>query len=82
MNQYPTPETPLSRLATAKALTAAGYPIAAATLATLASRGGGPPYMTFNGRALYRLPDALAWVQSRMSASHTTAAERRAGKAA
>jgi hypothetical protein len=76
------PDALLSRRAVAQALTAAGYPIAATTLATLATRGGGPVYVIFNGRALYRFPDALAWAQGRMSAPHATAAERRSGKAA
>lgn len=77
------PDALLSRRAVADALTAAGFPIAPATLATLATRGGGPIYTIFNGRALYRYPDALAWAQGRMSAARATAAEIRAtGKAA
>jgi hypothetical protein len=82
MTQLPDPDARLLRRPLAEALSAAGFPIAAATLATLACRGGGPLYMTFNGRAVYRFGDALEWAQSRMSASHATAAERRAGQAA
>jgi hypothetical protein len=44
----------LTRQRTAEALTAAGYPISHRTLATKATRGGGPPYSLFSGRALYR----------------------------
>ncbi len=72
------PDTRLSRRAIAEALTQAGYPIAPATLATLATRGGGPSYTLFNGRALYRLGDALEWAQERTSAPRTTASEGRA----
>lgn len=73
----PTPETRLSRRDTAEALTAAGFPISPATLATLACRGGGPEYVVFNGRVLYRLADALDWAQSRTSAPRKTASEGR-----
>ena len=37
-------DTLLTRAAVAEALTKAGYPTARATLATRATRGGGPPY--------------------------------------
>jgi hypothetical protein len=56
----------LSRRDTAAALTAQGYPISPATLATLATRGGGPAYVLFNGHARYDLADAMAWAQSRV----------------
>lgn len=61
----PTPRTLLSRAGLAIALTEAGYPISAATLATKATRGGGPPYSTFNRNVLYRWEDALTWAKSR-----------------
>ena len=54
----------LTRDATAAALTAAGYPISAKTLSGKATRGGGPPYSLFSGRALYRWGDALDWARS------------------
>ena len=44
----------LTRQRVAEALSAAGYPISHRTLATKATRGGGPPYSLFSGRALYR----------------------------
>ena len=48
------PETRLTRAAGAEALTEAGYPTATATLATLACRGGGPPYRLYGARVIYR----------------------------
>ena len=57
----------LRRRPTAEALTAAGYPVRAATLATLATRGGGPPYRLFGRVPLYRWGDAVEWAQSRLS---------------
>jgi hypothetical protein len=61
------PDALLTRKATAIALTAKGYPVAAGTLATKAVRGGGPRYRKFGTRVLYRWGDALAWAQSRLS---------------
>jgi hypothetical protein len=58
------PDALLTRDAAAEALTASGYPVAPKTLATKATRGGGPPYSLFSGRALYRWGDALAWARS------------------
>ncbi len=61
------PESPdalLPRAPTATALTAAGFPVSHATLATKATRGGGPPYKLFGRKPLYRWGDALAWAQS------------------
>jgi hypothetical protein len=62
------PDALLTRDATAAALTAAGYPIAAKTLGGKATRGGGPPYGLFAGRALYRWGAALDWARSRLHA--------------
>jgi hypothetical protein len=63
----------LTRDAVAAALTAAGFPVKAKTLATKASRGGGPPYQLFGVRPLYRWGDAVAWAKSRLSAPrHST----------
>jgi hypothetical protein len=58
------PDALLTRAATADALTAAGYPIRLGTLATKATRGGGPPYRLFGTRPLYRWADALEWAES------------------
>lgn len=64
----PAPDALLNRNRVAEALTAAGYPIKAKTLATKATRGGGPPYRTFGVRALYRWSDALAWAKAQTTA--------------
>ena len=63
----PTEDTLLTRDQTAAALTAVGFPITRATLATKATRGGGPPFQRFGPRPLYRWGNALQWAQSRLS---------------
>jgi hypothetical protein len=63
----------LTREAVASALTKAGFPVAAKTLATKATRGGGPPYQKFGPRALYRWGPSLQWAKARLSAPmHST----------
>ena len=63
----------LTRQEVAVALTANGFPTSAATLATKATRGGGPPFHRFGPRALYRWSEALRWAESRLSpAMHST----------
>ena len=57
----------LRRKATADALSARGYPTSDKTLATKATRGGGPRYRLFGRSPLYRWGDALDWAESRMS---------------
>ena len=52
------PNTRLRRNEAAKALTAAGFPVKASTLATKASRRNGPPFVLFGRRPLYRWGDA------------------------
>jgi hypothetical protein len=61
------PDAILTRMQTGAALRAAGFPVADKSLATRASRGGGPPYRRFGARVLYRWGDALAWAESRLS---------------
>ena len=65
----------LTRRNTAAALTEAGFPVKEATLATKATRGGGPPYQRFGSRALYRWGDALLWAKGRLSAPRTSTSE-------
>jgi hypothetical protein len=65
----------LTRTQVGAALRSAGYPIADKTLATRASRGGGPPYRRFGARVLYRWGDALAWAESRLSAPISSTSE-------
>jgi hypothetical protein len=70
----------LTRGAVAAALTASGYPVKAATLATLASRGGGPPFQKFGARPLYRWSNCLAWAQSRLSPPRHSTSEADAAR--
>lgn len=60
-------DTLLTRRSTAEALTAAGFPVRPATLATKATRGGGPPFRRFGRVPLYRWGDSLDWAKSRLS---------------
>ncbi len=67
----------MRRLAVAAALPAAGFPVSATTLATLASRGGGPPYRLFGRIPLYRWSDALTWAEQRCSSlRHSTSDQK------
>lgn len=69
------PDALLTRERTARALTDAGYPVSPKTLATKATRGGGPPYSLFSGRALYRWGDALDWARSLTTAPRRSTSE-------
>lgn len=68
----------LTRRDIASALTAAGFPVTAATLATKATRGGGPPYEHWGNRRLYRWGLGLAWAKSRLSPPATSSSEHAA----
>ena len=75
---YPIPthlDALLTRDQTAAALTAAGFPVKAKTLATKATRGGGPPYQSFGPRVLYRWRTTLEWAQARLSAPRRNTSE-------
>jgi hypothetical protein len=71
----PDPDTLLTRRAGAAALTDAGFPTSPATLATLASRGGGPIYQHYGARVVYRWAELLDWAQSRLSAPMRSSSE-------
>ena len=71
----PHPDTLLLRTPTADELTKRGYKTSPATLATKASRGGGPPYRLFGRVPLYRWGDALAWAESRLSPPRSSTSE-------
>ena len=73
------PNVRLTRRKTADALTEVGFPVKEATLATKATRGGGPPYQKFGARALYRWGDALQWANERLSAPRRSTSEPDAG---
>lgn len=66
----------LTRSRAAEALTAAGFPVKSRTLATKATRGGGPQYRKFGVRVLYRWGDALAWAKGRLSDEYRSSSER------
>ncbi len=72
------PDKIFRRRDAAAALTAAGFPIAPATLSTLASRGGGPPYRRFSGRAIYKWSDLVSWAETRTSEPRRSTSERAA----
>jgi hypothetical protein len=67
----------LTRDRAAQALTAEGLPTSAATLATLASRGGGPPYQRYGRLAIYTWGPTLEWAMGRMSRPARSAIERK-----
>ena len=69
------PETLLTRDQAAAVLTAAGFPVKPKTLATKASRGGGPPFRRFGSKPLYRWGDCLDWARSRLSAPMRSTSE-------
>src|SRR6516165_9193314 len=60
------PDAFVTRKNGAAALKEAGYPVAEATLASQATRGGGPPYRKFGQRVLYRWGDMLEWALSKL----------------
>jgi hypothetical protein len=65
----------LTRDQVAAALIEAGFPVKPKTLATKATRGGGPPYILFGRKPLYRWRDALAWAQSRCTEPRRSSSE-------
>lgn len=70
---FRSPDTLLTRSDAATALTDAGYPTSAATLATKATRGGGPAYRLYGRKPLYRYSDLMAWAEARCSKTvHST----------
>jgi hypothetical protein len=80
-----TPETRLRRRAVAEASTAHGYPIKEKTLATMASRGGGPPFQLWGRIPIYTWGPYLDWAEARLSeprssTSETDAKTRRPGR--
>jgi hypothetical protein len=64
----------LRRDRTAEALTEAGYPTTPKTLATKATRGGGPPFQRYGRIPLYRWGNSLAWAAAKLGPIvHSTA---------
>jgi hypothetical protein len=62
----------------ARILTDAGYPIAPATLAHFASKGGGPSYKRYGHRAIYETEALFSWAEERLGHAAPTASEHRA----
>lgn len=75
-------DTLLRRGPFAQELTNAGYPIKSATLATMATRGGGPPYELWGPLPLYRWGPGLRWARARLRAPVRTASEASAQEGA
>jgi hypothetical protein len=69
------PATKLSRKECADALTQAGYKTSPRTLATKATRGGGPPYQKWGSRAIYTWGPSLGWAEARLSAARFSTSE-------
>jgi hypothetical protein len=65
----------LTRKVTAETLSKAGFPISPKTLASMVTRGGGPPYRLFGARPLYRWGCALAWARGRLTEPRTHSSE-------
>ena len=68
-------DTKLRRREAAKALQALGFPITESTLATKATRGGGPPYQLFGRIPIYTWGQTIDWAESRLSPEITTTSE-------
>jgi hypothetical protein len=62
----------LTRRQLAAALTEAGYPTAEGTLATKATRGGGPPYLKYGPKTIYRWGPSLGWARDRLMPARTS----------
>jgi hypothetical protein len=69
------PDARLTRRRAAEALTEEGYPTKEKTLATKASRGGGPPYEIWCGRAMYHWGPTLSWARDQLSEPRRSTSE-------
>jgi hypothetical protein len=77
MAKVPTnPDALLTRVQAAEALTEAGFPMSPATLATKATRGGGPSFGKFGPRALYPWGSTLQWAQDLLTEPVKSTSER------
>lgn len=65
----------LTRSGAADFLQTQGYPVASATLATMATRGGGPPFAKFGNVALYEEEALLEWAEGRLTPSRRSTSE-------
>ncbi len=71
------PQTLLTRTQLAKMLEACGTPLTYHTLATKATRGGGPPFSIFGKNAIYLWSDVVAWVRETIGEPARTTSEHR-----
>ena len=69
------PDALLTRQQTAAALTESGFPTSPATLSTMATRGGGPPFSKFGPRAIYKWGTSLGWARARLTAPRSSTSE-------
>ena len=69
------PDARLTRKRAAEALTEEGYPTREKTLATKASRGGGPPYEIWCGRSMYKWGPLLSWARDELSEPRRSTSE-------
>jgi len=60
-------DTLLLRAPFAGALTELGYKISAATLSTMATRGGGPAFSKWGTRAVYHWGTGKRWAESKLT---------------
>ena len=65
----------LDRKEAAQFLTSRGFKTAPATLAKLACLGGGPAFVNFGRRPLYREADLLSWAQARTTGPRRSTSE-------
>lgn len=73
------PERYYDRTAAAEAANAEGLPLSPKSLATMATRGGGPKMSHFGRRVVYYGSDLIAWIETRLSASIGSSSEADAG---
>lgn len=69
------PALKLTREQAAQALTLAGYKTSQSTLATYASRGGGPRFRKWGARSIYELGELLTWAESRLGKLQVSASD-------
>jgi hypothetical protein len=69
----------LNRREASAYLKSLGFPVAVATLAKMASCGGGPRFHSFGRIPLYRSSDLREWAESRCSAPRRSTSEPRTG---
>jgi hypothetical protein len=77
-NQFDRDSRRFVRESAAKFLTEQGLPTSPATLATLASRGGGPSYAVYGRRAIYSEADLIDWAIKRLGKPAATFSEHQA----